>query len=226
MEDSAELEKRAVQEEKRRQRHQRRIDGNQVPEDELADEYVPPVPKTAGESRRTVSWLWLAVGDGSDNDLDLQNGKALSHVQHKVIIDLFVSLGLRVEWAKAYARKRRWTEEVLLIKEEMRRTIEFHRYKAKWWNDRRASLMSPSSNLLSSGVHAYASRQAHLHMHLVKRFTILWSKGSNSQPVHFDFSDSIGGADDREDLEDDGGEGIDENGAIDEDVVEESDVYM
>ncbi|KAF7359952.1 CxC2 domain-containing protein [Mycena venus] len=54
---------------------------------------------------------------------------------------------LRVEWCKAYARMRRWHEDIVLVEEEMRRTIEFGRYMAKEWEDRanaRAASVSPA----------------------------------------------------------------------------------
>ncbi|KAJ7302318.1 hypothetical protein DFH08DRAFT_978038 [Mycena albidolilacea] len=40
---------------------------------------------------------------------------------------------LRIEWAKTRARAWRWTEEVDLVEEEMRRVLEFQRWKAEWW---------------------------------------------------------------------------------------------
>lgn len=40
--------------------------------------------------------------------------------------------GVRVEWMKARARSMRWTEELNLLPEEMRRTIAYHRWKADW----------------------------------------------------------------------------------------------
>ncbi|KAJ6448830.1 hypothetical protein C8R45DRAFT_1132718 [Mycena sanguinolenta] len=41
--------------------------------------------------------------------------------------------GLRVEWGKAWARAHRWTEEVDLLEEEMRRILVFLQWKADWW---------------------------------------------------------------------------------------------
>ncbi|KAF7324024.1 CxC2 domain-containing protein [Mycena kentingensis (nom. inval.)] len=55
----------------------------------------------AGESRRVMSWIWSNTG-GSGTDADMEDA-------------------LRIEWCKAYARVRRWREEVLILTEEWRR---------------------------------------------------------------------------------------------------------
>jgi hypothetical protein len=51
------------------------------------------------KSRKVISWIWTNV-DISDD----------SEAMHKAT---------RVEWSKAWAQKRRWTEEVKLLEEEM-----------------------------------------------------------------------------------------------------------
>ncbi|KAJ7022257.1 hypothetical protein C8F04DRAFT_1272805 [Mycena alexandri] len=43
---------------------------------------------------------------------------------------------LRIEWAKARARAMRWTEEVDLLEEEMRRIQQFLTWRAGWWLER------------------------------------------------------------------------------------------
>ncbi|KAF8142761.1 hypothetical protein K438DRAFT_1634899, partial [Mycena galopus ATCC 62051] len=109
MEDAEELastaKKRTEQEERRRQREDNlRRDGELPP---LTEEEEARRAR-GGESVRMVSWIWRVGGTtGTDADLD----KAL-----------------RVEWSKAYARVKRWGEEVRLVQEEVRRagvTLEF-----------------------------------------------------------------------------------------------------
>ncbi|THU75377.1 hypothetical protein K435DRAFT_556893, partial [Dendrothele bispora CBS 962.96] len=39
----------------------------------------------------------------------------------------------RSEWCRSRARAKRATEEVMLLKEEMRRTIKFLEWKERWW---------------------------------------------------------------------------------------------
>jgi hypothetical protein len=75
MEDSEELEKRANREHERQLRRDRRERDEAAEGDAGADEYVPPAPKTPGEGRRTISWLWLAAGQGAAADPGLLNGK-------------------------------------------------------------------------------------------------------------------------------------------------------
>jgi len=68
-----------------------------------------------GETRQTLSWIWLVErsdgaygGEGNTGDDNI----------------------LRAEWAKSRARTKRATEEVLLLQEEMRRLVEFLKWKA------------------------------------------------------------------------------------------------
>jgi hypothetical protein len=102
---------------------------------------------------------------------------------------------IRSEWAKAWARTRRWTEEVLLIREEMRRVITFHYHMAIRWELRRdgagdAWEAEASGNGMEvepvgiaavargpahdDGVAAYALGQAHLHRKMAAHCTKVW----------------------------------------------------
>jgi hypothetical protein len=40
---------------------------------------------------------------------------------------------LRVEWVKSCARAARACEEVLLLREEMRRVLEYLQWELRWW---------------------------------------------------------------------------------------------
>ncbi|KAG0691527.1 hypothetical protein DFH29DRAFT_1010861 [Suillus ampliporus] len=79
---------------------------------ELADDDIKPLvdPFTIGEGRRQVSWIWMMDGvdcsDEGDND------------------------GVRIEWCKSRARALRWSEEVELLREEMRRVLQFFAWQA------------------------------------------------------------------------------------------------
>jgi len=42
-------------------------------------------------------------------------------------------IAMHVEWAKTKARADQWREEVLLLTEEMHRTICFLDWKSSWW---------------------------------------------------------------------------------------------
>ena len=107
-----------------------------------------------GETRRKISWIWLnqQLGVGAGDDL------------------------LRSEWAKSRARAERGREEVLLIKEEMRRTLESLTWEAEEWKKRalkRTEQVKLESGL-KEGLHAYALRQSDIQTHLAVHFRSLW----------------------------------------------------
>lgn len=113
-----------------------------------------------GETRRTLSWIWLSPSGFDDPD-NLND-------------DL-----LRVEWAKSRARAARATEEVLLLREEMRRVLEFLEWKSQWWINLKAQRSTNVSKDLSEGLSAYAHIQSDLQLTLANEFRTLWK-----QPLH------------------------------------------
>ncbi|KAJ7707216.1 hypothetical protein B0H14DRAFT_2646857 [Mycena olivaceomarginata] len=97
--------------------------------------------RKATESRREVSWIWTAAGN-SGSDAGFENA-------------------LRIEWSKAYARSRRWDEEVMLLKEEFRHlkiTLEF---EAEKWveHSRSVEARSELEEVYVQGMRAYAAQQ-------------------------------------------------------------------
>jgi hypothetical protein len=82
-------------------------------------------------------------------------------------------LAVRVEWARARARKVRWTEEVLLLREEMRRVMRYLAWQSEWWRQR----LEPRVDLdreISAGIQAYALKQADWHTRLAGFFRGKW----------------------------------------------------
>jgi hypothetical protein len=77
-----------------------------------------------------------------------------------------VFAALRVEWCKAYSRLRRWQEELVMVEEEMRRTIDYGSHAEQRWKVRataRASMLStgtPISPEVAEGARAYALEYA------------------------------------------------------------------
>lgn len=110
--------------------------------------------KGTGETRKELSWIWkttaLTVSSNDDDDI------------------------LRAEWARSRARVRRATEEVMLLREEMRRVLDFLKWRAKWW-DAKASLRSKVGLEMSEGLKAYALQQADLQRSLATSFKTLWT---------------------------------------------------
>ncbi|KAF9490476.1 hypothetical protein BDN71DRAFT_1523131 [Pleurotus eryngii] len=94
------------------------------------------------EGHRTISWIWRTIGvAGSDSENDRLHSS------------------LHLEWCKSRARALRWTEEVQLLKEEMRRVLAFLRWQAEWWEGKVCDDESVP-RVLAEGLTAYARRQA------------------------------------------------------------------
>ncbi|KAF8174535.1 hypothetical protein K438DRAFT_1908885 [Mycena galopus ATCC 62051] len=90
-----------------------------------------------GEGHRTLSWIWYtAKGEGTTEQELVE--------------------ALRVEWCKAYVRMRRWYEDVVLVEEEMRRTVEYGYWAAKEWRGRAEKRAVTVSQELQEGLSAYA----------------------------------------------------------------------
>jgi hypothetical protein len=64
-----------------------------------------------------------------------------------------------VEYCKAYARSKRYAEDIRTLHEEMRRTITFG-YKAALWDVHAAEELPDSSPELTEGRRAYAAEHA------------------------------------------------------------------
>ncbi|KAF8162287.1 hypothetical protein K438DRAFT_1775989 [Mycena galopus ATCC 62051] len=95
-----------------------------------------------GEGRRTLSWIWYTAKVGEPSELELVEA-------------------LRVEWCKAYARMRRWHEDVVLVEEEMRRTIQYGYWEAGQWLERSVARENEVDAELQEGLKAYALEQTH-----------------------------------------------------------------
>ncbi|KAL4261007.1 hypothetical protein AB1N83_010110 [Pleurotus pulmonarius] len=111
----------------------------------------------ACEGYRTISWIWMdAVGRGS------ANGEEMDAV-------------LRCEFAKSWARARRWAEEVELLREEMRRTIVTLRGRARLWEARAMDDWSQFGPDYVQGLCAYAFSQADLLSRLAQKYEHTWT---------------------------------------------------
>ncbi|KAG2119820.1 uncharacterized protein F5147DRAFT_742104 [Suillus discolor] len=122
---------------------------------ELADDDVKPLINlfATGEGRRQVSWIWMM--DGVDCGEEGDNN------------------GVRIEWCKSHARALRWSEEVELLREEMRRVLQFFTWQAAWWEERgRHNVGECAAD--AEGLQAYATQQANLRHRLAEHFRVLW----------------------------------------------------
>jgi len=165
-----------------------------------------------GNSRFEPSWIWLVPRLSSAPDMG---------DSEQVLND-----SLEVEWSKSYARKKRWEEEVLLIQEEMRRTIVYHEWRARWWRNQRGRRSDVDATTLH-GIDAYAEKQAYLSESLASSSAVYWlptlkSKGISPEwearysitPTTEDDIDDVG--DDEDDIDDvgDDEEEIDDGGEV------------
>jgi hypothetical protein len=118
---------------------------------------------------------------------------------------------VRVEWCKAYARVKRWKEEVLLLQEEMVRCLRTLEWQAGIW-DRRATAAHYDGKIVYQPVHlqgamALAAKQAAVRRKLAARFQRLWQPLTNriSGPGEGESSQSSG-------MDEDGIAGVGEDG--------------
>jgi hypothetical protein len=145
------------------------------------------------EGKRTISWIWLvSYGPvtGGDEE-ETSEGTYLLSTPPRIL--LIYTQALRIEWCRSRARAMRFSEEVELLNEEMRRVLAFLEWEACCWDARAtervrtpapaAGIVDPmiepampviSESALDEGLHAYALRQAAIRRQLFSRFSTQW----------------------------------------------------
>ncbi|KAJ7333272.1 hypothetical protein DFH08DRAFT_939910 [Mycena albidolilacea] len=119
-------------------------------------------PRNApGTSKRKMSWIWTAPVAFDDEEMQL----------HKSGLSGFV-LAIRV----------RWCEEVMLLREEMRRVLHYLAWQGAWWRAG-AALRSDLTGGIVAGVQAYALKQADWHDRLSEFFRTKWDVPVTSVPA-------------------------------------------
>jgi hypothetical protein len=86
----------------------------------------------------------------------------------------FIHSDLRVEWLKCRARAERWKEEIQLVEEEMRRSLEFGRWLGSWWMQR-GSIRTGIRSHLQEGLIAYAGEMADMEHRRIISWEMTWS---------------------------------------------------
>jgi hypothetical protein len=113
---------------------------------------------------------------------------------------------------KARARALRWTEELILLREEMHRVLRFLDAKADWWivlaneyniSPSHAHSVPPTSSArksspsfstvtsrsvpkdLNEGLCAYAYKQANVYRKLGEHFASMWTQSQSQIDNHF-----------------------------------------
>jgi hypothetical protein len=80
---------------------------------------------------------------------------------------------LLVEWSKSGARAARWSEDVTLLLEEMRRVLWFLKWKRQWWMDQ-GRLRHNAREDVREGLVAYSCKQAAILDSMARRFADDW----------------------------------------------------
>ncbi|KAJ7858216.1 hypothetical protein B0H14DRAFT_3447339 [Mycena olivaceomarginata] len=104
-----------------------------------------------------LSWIWVNRGEGWEPGDNVAMNEAV-----------------RIEWAKTRARAMRWVEEVDLLEEEMRRIVEFLRWRAGWWRER-VNMRGLPEGPQREGETAYAMHQANIQATLASEFLAEWA---------------------------------------------------
>ncbi|KAJ7780676.1 hypothetical protein DFH07DRAFT_765194 [Mycena maculata] len=116
----------------------------------------------AGETHRKLSWIWYTAKAADPSESELTDT-------------------LRVEWCKAYTRTRRWREDVVLVEEEMRRTIEFGFWMAATWEVRASARSWGVDRPQREGLVAYAkehmAREEETSTQLQRKWAGIRAKG-------------------------------------------------
>ncbi|KAJ3501460.1 hypothetical protein NLJ89_g9327 [Agrocybe chaxingu] len=145
---------------------------------------------------------------------------------------------LRSEWAKSRARAARAKEEVLLLREEMRRVLQFLEWKAQWWLGRAELHVEDKSQM--EALQGYAHAQAALHRSLAHSFRAAWEKPLGDEDPHThpsttptahdiplagestrDDEDEEGSEEDEDDSDEEDEEGVERCAESDDDSLEE-----
>jgi hypothetical protein len=120
-----------------------------------------------GESRRVLSWIWTNAGS-TGTDIELEEGTQPRFLKQAACID--TGLVLRVEWCKAWARTRRWSEEIKLLEEEWRRVpLSFAFEERKWVRRAQSVPIGVVTVEDAEGLVAYATKQADVYRNLARR---------------------------------------------------------
>ncbi|KAJ7725467.1 hypothetical protein B0H16DRAFT_1332689 [Mycena metata] len=122
------------------------------------------------EAKARMSWIWRSPGVEEADEGGM-------------------SEALRIEWAKTRARFLRHREQLDLLEEEMRRILQFLRWRADWWDERAGRrpqapeddkrrvphvAYAPKHRAYQEGNVAYARRQAGILRKRAEQFEKTW----------------------------------------------------
>jgi hypothetical protein len=132
------------------------------------------------EGKRKLSWIWLVQGlSEHSDDVALQEGGLLITlpIEQKNYYYPIIILALRIEWCRTRARAMRFSEEVLLLREEMRRALESLKWYEDWWGNQGPRRTDVPVDI-GEGLVAYAQKQASYRRALHDKFNQLWRQSA------------------------------------------------
>ena len=148
--------------------------------------------KIPSEGRTISSWIWLVPkppkpldgshpdnSDAAANSTDAAADSTESDLSQRAASGEEIAISIRAHWARCQARAERYEEEVSLTLEEMRRTLEFFKWKSRWWlelQEKRATSAKPPDPQVQHGLRAYAHRQASTYSSLAQTYANHWRK--------------------------------------------------
>jgi hypothetical protein len=136
------------------------------PRKEWQDMYLPlaeadnrgpgkePEEKLLRDGQYALSWIWRSSATSVSPDE--------------------VNEDMRVEWAQSVARADRWEEEVILLREEMRRVVQFLEWRSSDWFAKADSRTGAVTSSVRAGLSAYANKQGSVFHNIAVRFTQRW----------------------------------------------------
>jgi hypothetical protein len=133
--------------------------------------------ETLSSKKLTFSWLWTVGGGPGEDNQQLHECESSTICGAGSVADRLQirKIGVRVDWSKAKARRDRWVEEVMLLREEMKRVLRMLHWEQGVWRDR-ATARSPGEPELAAGLKAYAARQTDLHHRIATGFFGEWNR--------------------------------------------------
>jgi hypothetical protein len=120
----------------------------------------PTVPGETGDRYGAISWIWY-------------NTPALNE-QALTTSDPALVQSLRTQWVKTKIRAHHWRVQLLLVCEEMRRSLVFARSRAQHWTSLAENSSLEDSERLVEGKRAYALKHAAAYIGLHDKWAAKW----------------------------------------------------
>ncbi|KAF4582629.1 hypothetical protein EYR40_002552 [Pleurotus pulmonarius] len=144
---------------------------------ELQDNDIRWPTREEGEaqSTRELSWIWLNVRpqEAGSTSEEIGDSKCLVPFLQSVKPDVYYVAGLRVEWLRSRARAARWSEDLVLVFDEMNRVLRYLEWKSTSWTGLIGKRTAEPE--LDEGLKAYAVKSAMLFGDMRDRFRAYWS---------------------------------------------------